>query len=172
MLNKNARFVVLALAVVLLIWVLSQRVYEIAAIVGLGILYLVWSHFRQGSVALASKAYHNRDYERAEKLLLETADPDKLARSRRGYYEFIMGNIELKKERFDEAEMHFQIASRFPLRSENDKGIVLVQLANLNLRKKEFEKAKAYLEKTKELKISSRVESIVKKIEHEIQKSK
>ncbi|WP_207422731.1 hypothetical protein [Desertivirga brevis] len=172
MMTTKARVLVIAVALLLLAWTLYEKTYEVSALVGLGIGYLVWSHFRQGTVALAAKAYHNKDFAKAEELLKEVRNPDMLARNRRGYYEFILGNITLQKEHFQEAETHFQIASRFPLRNENDKGIVLVQLANLNLRKHEFEKAQAYLDVAKELKISSRVQGIVDRIENEIRKSK
>jgi hypothetical protein len=41
-------------------------------------------------------------------------------------------------------------------------------LANINLRKKDKEKAKAYVEKAKTFKISARVKNIIEKIESEI----
>jgi tetratricopeptide (TPR) repeat protein len=100
--------------------------------------------------------------------LKEIEDPDRLGRHRRGFYEFIYGNLELYKQNYEEAEKHFQIASRFPLRNQNDKAIVLVHLANINLRKKDKEKAKAYVEKAKTFKISARVKNIIEKIESEI----
>jgi len=170
--TSKARFFIIAVAVILLGWTLYERTYEVSAFVAFAIAYLVWAHFRQGTVALAAKAYHNQDLDKAGNLLREVKNPDRLARNRRGYYEFIMGNIELKKANFAAAETHFQIASRFPLRNENDKGFVLVQLANLNLRKREFEKAQAYVDVAKELKISSRVQDIIKKIENEIHKAR
>lgn len=144
--------------------------YELAAVVFAGIAYLIWGYYKQGTVVLAAKAYHHKDYEKAALLLKEIKDPDRLAANRRGYYEFISGNIELQQQNFEEAERHFQIASKFPLKNQNDKAIVLVQLANLNLKKKDFDKASAYSARARELKISSRVENIIEKIEREIQK--
>jgi hypothetical protein len=47
---------------------------------------------------------------------------------------------------------------------------VLVHLANINLRKKDYERAAAYVEKAKTFKTSSRVKSIIDKIEIEIKK--
>lgn len=170
--TSKARYSIAVISIILFIWVTYLQVYEISALVGLGLAYQVWAYFRQGTVALAARAYQKKDYTSAEKLLKEIKNPDRLAKSRRGYYEFIQGNIQLQKGNQLEAETHFQIASRFPLRNENDKGIVLVQLANLNLQKKEFLKAGAYLDVAKDLKLSSRVQSIVQKIEYEIQKAK
>jgi tetratricopeptide (TPR) repeat protein len=168
--DRRSRFLVLGVATVLLCWTIYEGVYEVSAIVTLCILLLIWSHFKQGSVLLAAKAYHAKDYENAERLLKEVKDPDWLSKKRRGFYEFIYGNIELQRNNFAASEHHFQIASRFALRNENDKGIVLAQLANLQLRKHEYDKARAYVEKAKTLKISARVQSIIQKIEKELPK--
>ena len=168
MLTKNARLGVIAVALLLLIWTIFQEVYEISAAIVLGLALLIWGYFREGTVVMASREFHKKNYDRAEELLQEIADPDKLSPHRRGFYEFIYGNLELNRHNFDQAEKHFQIATNFPLRNQNDKAIVLVHLANINLRKKEHERAKAYVEKAKSLKITARVKNIINKIEQEI----
>ena len=170
MLTARARFAVVAIALVLLGWTVYQQTYELSAIIVFGIIFVLYGYFKEGTVVLAAKAYHQQDLEKTEKLLGEIKNPDRLKKNRRGYYEFMFGNIELKRENFSEAERHFQIASRFPLKNENEKGLVLTQLANLNLRKKEFIKAQAYIDIAKELKISSRVKGIIDRIEQEIHK--
>jgi tetratricopeptide (TPR) repeat protein len=170
MVTAKARLAIIAIALVLLGWTVYGKVYELSGIVGFGILFVIYGYFREGTVVLASKAYHHKDLKKAEELLSEIKNPDRLSKKRRGYYEFISGNIELKRENFTEAERHFQIASRFPLRSENEKAMVLTQLANLNLRKHEFAKSRAYLDIAKELKTSPRVASIIENIEKEIKK--
>lgn len=168
MLTKKARFWVIAIAVLLLIWTIYEQVYEVSAAVVLMIGFLIWGYFREGTVVMAARAFHAKDYEEAETLLKEIEDPDRLGKHRRGFYEFIYGNLELHKHNYEEAEKHFQIATRFPLRNQNDKAIVLVHLANINLRKKDKEKAKTYVEKAKTYKISARVKNIIEKIESEI----
>jgi tetratricopeptide (TPR) repeat protein len=168
MLTRKARLWVILIAVILLFWTIYQGVYEISAAVVLMIGFLIWGYFREGTVVMAAREFHAKNYEEAEILLKEIEDPDRLGRHRRGFYEFIYGNLELHKHNYEEAEKHFQIASRFPLRNQNDKAIVLVHLANINLRKKDKEKAKAYVEKAKTFKISARVKNIIEKIESEI----
>lgn len=168
MLTRKARLWVILIAVILLFWTIYQGVYEISAAVILMIGLLIWGYFREGTVVMAAREFHAKNYEEAETLLKEIEDPDRLGRHRRGFYEFIYGNLELHKHNYEEAEKHFQIASRFPLRNQNDKAIVLVHLANINLRKKDKEKAKAYVEKAKTFKISARVKNIIEKIESEI----
>jgi len=171
MFTKKARFWVIGVAVFLLGWTISQQVYEITAIIGIGIALLVWGYFREGTVVMAAREFHAKNYDGAEELLKEIEDPDKLGRHRRGFYEFIYGNVELHRQNYEQAEKHFQIATNFPLRNQNDKAIVLVHLANLNLRKKEFERASAYVERAKSYKITSRVKKIIEKIESEINKA-
>jgi tetratricopeptide (TPR) repeat protein len=168
MLTRKARIWVIGIALFLLSWTVYQQVYEISAVIVLMIGFLIWGYFREGTVVMAAREFHAKNYEEAEILLKEIEDPDRLGRHRRGFYEFIYGNLELHKHNYEEAEKHFQIASRFPLRNQNDKAIVLVHLANINLRKKDKEKAKAYVEKAKTFKISARVKNIIEKIESEI----
>lgn len=171
MLTKRARLWVIGIAVLLLAWTIRQQVYEITAAVGIGIALLIWGYFREGTVVMAAREFHAKNYLGAEILLKEIEDPDRLGKHRRGFYEFIYGNLELHRHNYDEAEKHFQIASKFPLRNQNDKAIVLVHLANINLRKKDVERARAYVEMARAYKISSRVKDIIQKIESEINKA-
>lgn len=171
MFTKKARLWVIGVAVFLLGWTISQQVYEITAIIGIGIALLIWGYFREGTVVMAAREFHAKNYDGAEELLKEIEDPDRLGKHRRGFYEFIYGNVELHRQNYEEAEKHFQIASRFPLRNQNDKAIVLVHLANLNLRKKDYVRASAYVERAKLYTITSRVKTIIEKIESEINKA-
>jgi outer membrane protein assembly factor BamD (BamD/ComL family) len=141
--------------------------YQLAAIAGFLFCFVLWSHFKHSSILLASKYFKDADYERTEKILDEVKSPDRLARNRRGYYEFMRANIALKKEDFETAEIHFQIASRFPLGTQNDKAFVMIHLANLALRKKDGKRAKTYIERAKELAVTSRAKEIIKTIEKE-----
>lgn len=149
-----------------------MELYEVAAAISVAIGALIWGYYREGTVVMAAREFHHKNFDRAEELLKEIDDPDRLKRHRRGFYEFIYGNIELQRQNFEAAERHFQIATRFPLRNQNDKAIVLVHLANLNLRKKDFERSKVYVERARQMKITARVKRIIEQIETEIQKSR
>lgn len=168
MLTRTARLVAIFIGFVLLGWTIYETVYQISAVVGLGIGLLIWGYFKESSVVIAAREFHHKNFERAEELLKEVHDPDRLSRHRRGFYEFIYGNIELNRGNFEQAEEHFQIASKFPLRNQNDKALVLVHLANLNLRKNDHGRAISYIEKAKTYKITSRVKNIIIRIENEI----
>lgn len=140
---------------------------QLAVLAGFFFAFVIWSHFKHSSILLASKYFKTGDYEKTEKILAEVPNPDRLARNRRGYYEFMRANIALKREEYEDAERHFQIASRFPLGGKNDKAFVMIHLANLALRKKDLERTRAYIERAKELASTPRAQEIISKIEQE-----
>lgn len=167
MYNTWSRYTLMAIFVLSALTSLYYDQYQLASVFGFLFAFILWSHFKQSSVLLASKHFQKSDFERTEQILNEVISPDRLAKNRRGYYEFMKANIALQREDFENAEYHFQIASRFPLGSKNDKAFVMIHLANLALRKKDAERAKAYIERAKELATTSRANEIIKTIEKE-----
>lgn len=168
--NSKARFIVIGIAVGFLIYALYFQYYNIAIYIFGFIGYLVWSYFREGTVFLATQAFHKQNYEKVDRLLAEIKKPDLLRKGRRNYYEFMLGNIALKNGRVEMAEYHFQIASRLPWKREYEKAMVLINLANINLRKKAYDRVEVYLNLANDLKLTERQKSIVNKIRTETQK--
>ena len=144
--------------------------FELASASGFLFLFILWSHFRHGSVLLASKYFKNGNYEKTEKALAEIGNPDRLAKNRRGYYEFMLANIALKRENFVDAEQHFQIASKFPLGGKNQKSYVLIHLANLAVRNHDPERAAKYAERARELAATTRATDLLTRIDKEIER--
>jgi hypothetical protein len=167
MYNANGRYALMAAFIIATIASLIYREQSLAALMAMFFAFMLWSHFKQSSVLLASRYFKKGDYERTEKILKEVPNPDRLAKNRRGYYEYMQANIALKKDDFELAERHFQIASRFPLGGKNDKGFVMIQLANLALRKKDKERVLAYIGRAKELVQTPKAGEIINKIEQE-----
>lgn len=167
MYNAKGRYALMAVFAISALVSLYFLQYQLASIAGFLFAFVLYTHYKHSSVLLASKYFKDADYEKTEKILEEIGNPDRLAKNRRGYYEFMRANIALQREDFEKAEFHFQIASRFPLGGKNDKAFVLIHLANLALRKKDVERAKTYIEKAKELATSSRAQEIIKIIEKE-----
>lgn len=170
MYNKIGRYCFMTLFAIACVFFVYRQQYQLASIVGVFLGFIIWSHFKHSSVLVASKYFKNSDYEKAEKYLDEVENPDRLTKTRRGFYEFMRANIALKRDDFETAEMHFQIASRFPLGGKNDKAYVLIHLANLALRKKNAAKALIYIEKARELATTSRAIDIINVIEKEAAK--
>lgn len=167
MFNANGRYALIAAFAIAVGVCLFYHENQLAAIAGLMGLFVLWSHYKSSSILMASKSFKDGDYERADRLLAEVPNPDRLAKNRRGYYEFMVANIALKQEDYEAAEYHFQVASRFPMGSKTDKSFVMVHLANLALRKKDRVRALAYAEKARELATTERAKEIINKIEKE-----
>jgi tetratricopeptide (TPR) repeat protein len=172
MFTNRARILVIGAFVIMLAIAVNLRVYEIAAVVGMFILLLIWGYFKEGTVVLAAKAFHNKDYDKAENLLLQIPNPNWLSKKRRGFYEFIYGGICLQKQEFDEAGKHYEIAAQYPLRSANDHVAALVHVANISIRHNNFEKAKAYLSLADkhEEKITAKMKEVIKRLHLELDK--
>ncbi len=172
MMTSRVRWFLIVLFMILMAWALYTRSFQYIPILVGFVGYLVWSHFREGTVVLASEAFQKKEYDKARALLADIKNPEYLRKKRRNYYEFISGNLALQLLDDAKAEYHFQLASRLPFRRANDKAIILVHLANINLRKKDYERVSAYLEKATELDVSSRLAQIINRIQNEIPKKK
>jgi|SRR5690606_16879406 len=172
MMTSRVLGIVLIVAFILMLWAFYEGTYQVGVMVLGGIGYLIWSHYREGTVFMATQAFQRQDYDRTRVLLDDIKRPDWLRKGRRNYYEFMQGNLALKVEDYATAERHFQIASRLPFRRPNDKAIILINLANINLRKKDYERVKAYIEVARKLEVTSRVAQIINKIENEIPKDR
>jgi predicted negative regulator of RcsB-dependent stress response len=170
MMTSKARLGVVVLALILLAYTVYAKTYQLTALMACLIGYTIWSYYRDGTVLLASEAFKKKQYDQARSLLADIKNPNYLRKKRRNYYEFISGNLDLQLLDYESAERHFQIASLLPFRRKSDKALIFVNLANLNLRKKDYDRVKVYLEKVKELDVSSRIMQIVNRIENEIPK--
>lgn len=170
MYNNTGRYVLMLIFVVAAGVSYYFNQYQLAAMAAFLLAFVIWSHIKHSSVLMASKYYKNKDYSKTKKILAEVTHPERLAKSRRGYYEFMQGNIALREEDYDKAEYHFQVASRYPVGGKNEQSYVLIHLANLALRKKDKERAAAYVKIAKDLASSARSKEIITKIEKEIAK--
>lgn len=170
--NTKRRLLIIAVALIALAYFFVEQSYSICVYIAGFIGYIVWSQYREGTVFLATQAFHKKDYDKTKELLAEIKNPDYLRKGRRSFYEFMQGNIALKEERIEEAEYHFQLASRLPWKNDYEKVMVLINLANINFRKKEYERVEAYLDVVDKLKMTHRQEEIVQKIRQEVEKYK
>ena len=168
--SAKFRFVIVTLAVIGLAYCVVSGYYNLCVYI-LGLIgYMIWSQYRDGSVFLATQAFHKQDYEKTRNLLAEIKNPDHLRKGRRNFYEFMMGNLALKDNNIDEAEYHFQLASRLPWRKDHEKAMVLINLANICLRKKDYQRTLAYIEVAEKLTLTARQRDIIEKIKLEIEK--
>lgn len=147
-----------------------RHLYEFAFFALLLIILLAWDYIRQGTLVVAARYFHHKDYENTERTLLEILNPKWLSKNRRGYYEFLMGGVCLQKQDFEDAERHYEIAAQYPLRSINDHVAALVHVANISIRQGNFEKAKTYIELTDKHKdnINAKMRDVIQRLRDEI----
>ncbi|MBB3057030.1 tetratricopeptide repeat protein [Mucilaginibacter gotjawali] len=157
-----------------LIILVDRHLYELSSVALMMIVLLGWDYLRQGTLVVASKQFHHKDYEKAERTLSEILRPQWLAKNRRGYYEFLMGGVCLQKQDFEDAEKHYEIAAQYPLRSITDHVAALVHVANISIRQGNFDKAEAYLQLTEKhnAKINAKMKDVISRLHQEIKKNK
>jgi len=174
MFTNKARLLVAGIFLVMLLFFVYRHTYELAAVAALFIIMLIWGYFTEGPIILAAKYFHKKDYQKAESLLRQISNPQWLSKKRRGFYEFIMGGICLQKQDFEQAEQHYELAAKYPLRTVNDHVAALVHVANISIRNGKYDKAAIYLQmaKDKELHATAKMKSVIGQIEDVLNKHK
>jgi tetratricopeptide (TPR) repeat protein len=174
MFTNRTRLFIGVLFFLSLILLAFLRYYELAAVALMMIVLLGWDYIRQGTLVVAAKYFHHKEYDKAERLLHEILNPEWLRKNRRGYYEFLMGGVCLQKQDFEDAEKHYEIAAQYPLRSVNDHIAALVHVANISIRLGNYDKAEAYLQLTEkhQEKINAKMRDVISRLHQEIKKHK
>ena len=125
---------------------------------------VIWGYFKNGTVFIAFRALKKENYKKAEQLLSKIKNPNYLKKSQKSYYHFTKGFIELNKENLNESFNEFTNALAIGLRTENDTSIVTLNLANIELERKNYQQAIYYLNKTKDLKYKPVLEPEIERI--------
>lgn len=132
-----------------------------------GVLF-IYGYFKYGTVYAAFQQMKKDNIKKAEELISKIKNPDKLTKGHKSYYYFTTGIIALEKKEFEKSHSDLTQALNIGLRTENDKSIVLLNLANIELLRKDFNKATDYIKKVRELNLKPLVESETNRIEKEI----
>lgn len=171
--NRTRLFIGILFMLSLLILV-DTGFYELGAVALMFIILLAWEYIKQGTLVVAAKYFHQKDYDKTERLLNEIFRPEWLAKKRRGYYEYMRGGICLQRQDFDEAAGHYEIAAQYPLGTLNDHLAALVHVANISIRQGNFDKAEAYLQLTEKHseKINAKMRDVIRRLREEIKKHK
>ena len=128
----------------------------------------IYGYFKYGTVYAAFQQIKKDNVKKAEELISKIKNPDKLTKGHKGYYYFTTGIIALEKKEFEKSHSDLTQALDIGLRTENDKSIVLLNLANIELLRKDYNKAIEYIKKVRLLKLKPLVESETNRIEKEI----
>ncbi len=117
-------------------------------------LLLLASYFLLGTVQSASTLMQDGDFQGADKRLNMTVLPKWLYVTNRAIYKILKGTIASQTGDNKTAEGYFNEALAMDLPTDNEKGMVLLQLANIQANKNNFTGAKNYFSQAKKLKIT------------------
>lgn len=117
-------------------------------------LFLLIGYVLLGTVQSAAQLMQNMNFIGAEQRLGLTLNYKWLIGPNRAYYYIIKGTIGLNTKDFDNAEMWLNKANEMALQSDDERGMVLLQLANLNANKGKWNVAQIHFKTAKKLKIT------------------
>ena len=120
-------------------------------LIGLGFLA---SYIFLGTVQSAAEIMQNGDHDACEKRLNLTIMPDWLYVTNRAFFYIIKGSLALNRKENDVAEALFQKAKSMKLPSDNERAMVLMQLANMSAMKNNWNQAQAYYRELKKLNVT------------------
>lgn len=146
-------------------------VYSDRMNIGMGlvaILALIWGYFKSGTVYLSFKYLSNGDYGKAEDRLKQTKNPEWLSKTQKSYYHFCWGFILANKQELSKSVEQFLLALQLGLRTENDKTIVLHQLAEIEFAQKNYSRSQDYLNQAKQLEYKPLVKSEIDKLQKQL----
>lgn len=119
----------------------------VGVILLLGLIFL-------GTVGPASQALQDSDFEKAEKMLNLTPNPNWLYSTNKAYYFMLKGSIAISRKDVAEGERYLKMAEAVEVPSDNEKAMLQIQLAQIALSKGRVKEAKIHFKKAKGLKIS------------------
>jgi uncharacterized protein HemY len=110
-----------------------------------------------GTVQSTAQLVQDQQFDEAEKRLGLTLKPEWLYKTNRAFFYMIKGTLAMNRKDHTAAEEWLTKAQSIELPSDNEKAMVLLQLANINVSKNKWTKAKAIFQEMKKLKVSEPV---------------
>lgn len=135
-----------------ILWAMYGFVYAWPFII-LGIIFLV-SYVLLGTVQSAAMLIQEQKFDEAKTRLGLIASPKLLYVTNRAIYYIMQGSIAMNDKDMNKAESLFDQAKNLKLPSDNERGMVLLQLANINAVKGKWAAAKNYIREAKSLDIT------------------
>ncbi len=115
---------------------------------------LLASYLLLGTVSSAAQLIQDQNFAGAEQRLSLTKFPKLLYVTNRAFYYIMKGTLSAQGGDAKIAEDHFNTALSLKLPSDNEKAMVLMQLANIKAQKNNWTAASNYFKEVKKLKIT------------------
>lgn len=120
-------------------------------LIGIGLLI---SYILLGTVQSAAILMQKMDFEGTDRRLNLTLKPGWLYSANRAYYYMIKGGLAMQTKKYPEAEIMLEKAQKTGLPSDNERAMVLLQLANLAVIKNNFTGAQSLMRQAKQQKVT------------------
>ncbi len=154
--NIYLKLALIAVSLILGIWLwAAYGIWYGIWFVIIGVILLV-SYIMLGTIVSTSEMVQKQDFDAAEKRLKMTLSPKLLYPTNRAYYYILKGSFAVNKKNQKEGEALFNKALSIKLPSDNEKAMILLQLANINASKNKWTAAKKYYNEAKKLKITEK----------------
>lgn len=112
------------------------------------------SYVLLGTIQSAAMMLQTQDFEGMEQRLSLTFFPKWLYSANRAYFFLLRGSAAMQRQEFEKAESFYGQAQAAGLPSDNEKAMILLQLANIRASKNNLKAAEMYIKQAKELKIT------------------
>ena len=119
----------------------------------IGIILLI-GYLLLGTVQSTAQLIQTMNFDAAEKRLRLTYFPNLLYKTNRAFFWMIKGTLAQQAGKDNEAEGFLQKAQNLDLPTDDEKAMVLIQLASLHAKKNKWNKTKLILSQIKKLKIT------------------
>lgn len=135
--------------------------------------FLIYGYFAYGTVQLAMQELKKDNLNKASKVLQNTKYPNLLSRSYKAYYHFVLGYIYLNEDtpKLKQAKFHFKEADRYGLRTENDRGMTLINISSLELEEGNLIEASKYIELASSYEVKELVKEAFEEVKNKINKA-
>jgi len=164
--NIYLRFVIIISSLVIGVGLNIAYGFWYAFVFYLVFIFFLIGYFLLGTIQSAAMKMQAMDFIGAEERLKLTFFPRLLYSANRAYFYMIKGTIALNQKDNDTAEMWLEKAQSTGLASDNEKAMVLLQLANLHASRNRWPQASNLMKQIKELKITeSAIKDQVKQFE-------
>lgn len=152
--NIYLRFALIGMSLLLGITLNVVYGFWYAFVFYLVFLFFAVGYFILGTVQSSAMLVQAMDFAGAEKRLGLTFFPRLLYSANRAYYYMLKGTIALNAKNNEDAEKFLQKAESIGLSSDNEKAMVLLQLANLNASRNKWQQATVQMKQLKVLKVT------------------
>jgi tetratricopeptide (TPR) repeat protein len=119
----------------------------------IGLIFLL-SYVLLGTIQSASEMLQKMDFDGAEKRLDLTLKPGWLYVTNRAFYYILKGSLAANRKDNNDAEAYFQKALTLKLPTDNEKAMILLQMAGIQANKNNWTGAKNYFYQCKNLKVT------------------